>query len=287
MSSPITVHVDRDSVAMGDDAVSHAHDIHVAAGSSLSAVLEQVSPEIRASGWSWVAVVGGETAAVWSVDHGVRMLIDDVPVVAELDVHFRYFLQIDPAWLYERLRAGAPADRRALERAYAPIALVRRERELRRREQESTERYLSPEFVDAATGLGATIDMHADTVCRLELLGERWTLQRADSMTLVYRGGGAPIASLRPTAFGECWVVASLAAEVRVSRGLPRLPAFDAHPAPELRAMAGPRTGPVRWAAYGPLTAQITGEEGLACFRLAVGRSISEIVALMLPPTAG
>lgn len=287
MSSLITVHVDRDSVAMGDDAVSHAHDIHVVAGSLLSAVLEQAAPEIRASGWSWIAVVGREPAAVWSVDHGVRMLVDDSPVAEELDVHFRYFLQIDPAWLHERLRAGAPADRRALEREYAPIALVRRERELRRREQESAERYLSPEFVAAAIGLGATIDLHADTVCRLDLLGERWTVQRSDTMTLVYRGGGAPIASLRPTVFGECWVVASLAAEVRASRGLPRLPAFEAHPAPELRAMAGPRTGPVRWAASGPLTAQITGEEGLDCFRLAVGRSIAEILAVMLPPTAG
>jgi hypothetical protein len=42
----------------------------------------------------------------------------------------------------------------------------------------------------------------------------------------------------------------------------------------------------VRWAVTGPLTAQVTGDDGLDCFRIAVGRSITEILDLMLP-TAG
>lgn len=287
MTNPITVHVDRDSVAMGDDVQPHAHDVSVAQGTALSLVLEHASPEIRASGWSWVAEVDGAPAAVWSVDHGVRMLVDDVPVTTEIDVFFRYFVQIDPAWLHQRLRDGAPAHRHELESEYAPIARERREQELRRRERVSDERYLSSEFVQAATSLGAVVDLHADTVCRFDFRGERWTVQRSDTMTLVYRGDGGPVASLRPKAFGECWVIAALASDVRSSLGLPRLPDFDAHPTPEPRAMPSSRTGPVRWAVSGPLTAQVTGDEGLGCFRIAVGRSISEILALMLPPTAG
>ncbi|MBW8763608.1 MAG: hypothetical protein JF592_13660 [Microbacterium sp.] len=286
MTSPIRIHVDRDSVAMGDDVQSHVHEIFVVEGTPLSAVLDRAAPEIRASGWSWVAVVGDRTAAVWSVDHGVRMLVDDIPVTTEIDVFFRYFVQIDPEWLYARLRAGAPPHRYDLEREYAPLARERRERELRRRERESDDRYLSPEFVRAATGLGAVIDLHADTVCRFEFRDELWSVQRSDTMTLVFRGGGAPVASLRPTALGECWIIAALAAEVRASLGLPRFPEFEAHRAPELHAMSGSRTGPVRWAVTGPLTAQVTGDDGLDCFRIAVGRSITEIIELMMP-TAG
>lgn len=286
MASPIHIRVDRDSVAMGDDVQSHAREVLVAEGTRLSEVLGRAAPEIRALGWSWVAVVGGRTAAVWSVDQGVRLLVEDVPVSAETDVFFRYFVQIDPEWLYARLRAGVAPRRSDLEKEYAPIARERREQELRRKEKDSDERYLSLEFVRAAAGLGAVVDLHADTVCRFDLHDERWTVQRSDTMMLVYRGGGAPIASLRPKAFGESWVIAALAADVRESLGLPRIPDFEAHPAPELHAMPGMRTGPVRWAVTGPLTAQVTGDDGLDCFRIAVGRSITEILDLMLP-TAG
>ncbi|MBO0982110.1 hypothetical protein [Microbacterium sp. SD291] len=50
MTLQITMRVDRDSVAMGDDAKPHAYDLPVVAGTMLSAVLEKASPEIRVAG---------------------------------------------------------------------------------------------------------------------------------------------------------------------------------------------------------------------------------------------
>ncbi len=47
--------------------------------------------------------------------------------------------------------------------------------------------------------------------------------------------------------------------------------------------MGGSRLGPRRWGVTGPLTANLTGDEAVACFHLAVGRSIEEILSLMTP----
>lgn len=291
MSSPqITVNVDRDSVAMGDDAVSHAHVLHFTPGTPLSEMLEAAAPEIRARGWSWVAVVGGEVSAVWSADHGVRLLVPERALTADRPVetvHFRYLLQIDPEWLFRRLAEGAPAHRDTLVAEYAPIAAHRREQELRRRERELPERLLSTECVSALHALGASIELHADSECRFDVGSERWVVRRADTMTQVFRGQGAPVASIRPAALAECWIIASVAAEARAARGLPPLPAHEHLPAPELRPMAGSRLAPQRWTTTGPITAQLTGDDAVACYRLAVGRSVNEIVALMLPHDAG
>lgn len=67
--SSVEVHVDRESVAAGDDVVSHTAVVRVRRGTRLSAIIEQVSPDVRVAGWSWVVKVDGVTAAVWSVDH--------------------------------------------------------------------------------------------------------------------------------------------------------------------------------------------------------------------------
>ncbi|MFS2280847.1 hypothetical protein V2S04_08490 [Microbacterium sp. OR21] len=113
--SSVEVQVDRESVAAGDDVVSHAAVVRVRRGTRLSAVIEQVSPDVRAPGWSWVVLVDGVTAAVWSVDHGVQLLIDNRRMTQKsVTIIFRYFLQIDPAWLFSRLAQGAPPNREAL-----------------------------------------------------------------------------------------------------------------------------------------------------------------------------
>lgn len=112
--SSVEVHVDRESVAAGDDVVSHAAVVRVRRGMRLSAVIEQVSPDVRAPGWSWVVKVDGATAAVWSVDHGVQLLIDDRRVTQKsVTILFRCFLQIDPDWLFARLAQGARPNREA------------------------------------------------------------------------------------------------------------------------------------------------------------------------------
>lgn len=126
--SRIELHVDRDSVAMGDDMVSHAKVVTVREGTRLKTALQSSLPDIRAKGWSWVAVVDGEVSAVWSVDHGIRLLVENRRLTGgPVDILFRYFLQIDPAWLFDRLAAGAPARLLDLEAEYAAIAREKRE----------------------------------------------------------------------------------------------------------------------------------------------------------------
>lgn len=276
----ITVDVDRDSVAMGDDVESHRWELRVEDGTLLSAMLEAATPDIRSRGWSWVAIVNGETSAVWSVDHGVRLLVDDRRLTTddvECEVYFQYFLQIEPEWLYQRLRAGARADRDPLVREYAPIAEEKYELELRRRERELADRLLSAECIAALEALGATVDLHADRVCRFDFQGERWTVERSDSMTIVSYPDprGRTRASLRPAGFAECWTVAAVVARVRVARGLPRLPDVELHSSPNLR-----QTGN-RWMTSGPITVVLTDEDAVACFRLAIGRTVPEIFGLL------
>lgn len=94
----IELYVDRDSVAMGDDVRSHTAKLTVPRDILLSSALQTALPEIRAEGWSWVVVADGEVSAVWSVDHGIRLLVSDREVTdGPVDVYFRYFVQIDPA----------------------------------------------------------------------------------------------------------------------------------------------------------------------------------------------
>lgn len=219
VDASLLVDVDRDSVAMGDDVSSHAHRQSFPDGTLLADVLDATHPEIRSPGWSWIAVVDGTVSAVWSVDHGVRLLVEDRRLRAgdaPVRVFYRYFLQIDPQWLHERLATGAAADRRALSAEYAPLAAARLEQEQRRREREVPEKLLSSATIDALVGLGATIDLHSDTRCRFFAHGERWVAVRSDTMTLIYRADQAPpIASLRPRAVAERWLVTAVAERLR------------------------------------------------------------------------
>lgn len=272
----LELRVDRDSVAMGDDAVSHAGVISVPRGTLLGAALELASPEIRSSGWSWVAVVDGATTAVWSVDHGVQLLVADRKLTrGPVEVFFRYFVQIDPAWLFDRLSQGAPADRRALEEEYAPIAREEYRAELRRRERELDGRFLSAECVDALGHYAADITLHADVACDFTHGGDAWSVRRADTMFQVFRGGGGPIASIRPHALGEAWLVGMLGTAARTAAGRVDLP--DAEPLPGLELIASRG----RWMSHGATVVQVRSELAARVAQLAYGRSIAELRALL------
>ena len=211
---PVLVGLDRDSVAMGDDMSSRACRLSFPDGTRLADLLETTHPDIENRGWSWVAVVDGTVSAVWSVDHGVCLLVRNRRLrgsASPIPVVFRYFLQLDPQWLHGRLAAGAAANRDALSVEYAPLAAERLETEQRRREREVPEKLLSAAAVGALARLGATIDLHSDARCRFLAAGERWVVVRSDSMTVVYRGETpAPIASLRPRAFAELWLATAV-----------------------------------------------------------------------------
>lgn len=283
----LLVDVDRDSVAMGDDVYGHGYRMMVRAGMRLGAILRRATPEIRSSGWSWVAVVDGVVSAVWSVDHGVRLLVPDHRVAARssaLSVHFRYFLQIDPEWLYARLMEGAPADREALRAAYAPIAAERLEIEQRRRERDIPVKLLSVAGVAAISGFGAQIDLHSDTRCRFVVGAEVWTVVKADSMTMVYRAPGAPsIASLRPQSFAEVWLATAVGSVGRTRAGRAALPGAVPNPGPPVQPMSVWPPGTERWSATGDdgFVAQLAGTDSLAWYRFAVGRSLAEVVSLL------
>ncbi|WP_407361501.1 hypothetical protein [Microbacterium sp. LBN7] len=273
----IELHVDRDSVAMGDDVVPHAGVLSVPRGTLLSAALELASPEIRSPGWSWVAVVDGATTAVWSVDHGVQLLVADRKLTrGPVDVFFRYFVQIDPAWLFDRLAHDVRADRRALEEEYAPIAREKYRAELRRRERELDGRFLSTECVDALRHFGAAITLHADVACDFTHDGDAWSVRRADTMFQVFRGGGGPIASIRPHALGEAWLVGMLGASARTAAGRADLPNVEPLAGLELTASGG------RWMSRGATVVQVRSELAARVAQLAYGRSVAEVRALLV-----
>lgn len=272
----IELRVDRDSVAMGDDMRSHAGVLMVRRGTRLSAALEASSPEIKSKGWSWVAVVDGEVAAVWSVDHGVQLLVADRKLRrGPVDIHFRYFVQIDPAWLFDRLAAGAPAHRDALEAEYAPIAREKYTAELRRREREIPAKLLSAECIEALEGYGAEVTLHADVACKFTHRGDEWTVRRADTMLQVFVGSGGPRASIRPHALGEAWLVGMLGAAARVAEGCPDLPDVELRPGLDLSEQGG------RWMSHGATVVQVTSELGARVARVVFGRSIGEVRAIL------
>ncbi|WP_460798168.1 hypothetical protein [Microbacterium sp. GXF0217] len=271
----IDLHVDRESVAAGDDVDSHARVVTVSRATLLSAAIEHASPEIKARGWSWVVMVDREVAGVWSVDFGVQLLIADRTIRSgPVDIYFRYFTQIDPAWLFERLAAGAPVNTRDLEAAYAPIAREKYRAELRRRERDIEERLLSSDCIAALGHYGADITLHADIACDFTVAGEEWKVRRADTMLQVFTGGGLPDASIRPTAMGEAWIVGMLAATARVSAGLSAVPDVAVIPGLDL-----PQVGE-RWMSSGVVVVQVRTEHAARVARAVHGRSVAEVCAL-------
>ena len=289
MTAALQIEVDRDSVAMGDDVASHAHSLLVEPCTALSVVLAAAAPEIRSRGWSWVADVDGRVAAVWSADHGVQMLVGDGPVTADdvpCRIHYRYFLQIDPAWLHRRLAEGAAADRGALEREYRPIGDRRREEDERRRERDSATRYLTGECTAALRGFGAEFDLHNDRMARFDLVGSMWRVQRADTMTMTFDGANQVLSSIRPVGVAECWLVAAVGMRMRQVQGLTPVPNDPRLPVPELRPMGSGVAGSPRWTTRGTRgdpVVQLTGDEAVRAYRLSANRSIDEVVSLLAP----
>ncbi|AZZ82175.1 hypothetical protein QEN35_03700 [Gordonia alkanivorans] len=287
MGASLEIDVDRSSVAMGDDVESHARRMTLTAGTALSVVLEAAAPEVGSRGWSWLAVVDELVVAVWSVDHGVQMLVDDLPVTADnvpRQIFYRYFRQIDPAWLHRRLADGAEAHFTDLEREYRPIGDRRREEEERRREREIRARCLTVVCAAALHELGAVFDLHNDRMARFDLFGSSWRVRRSDTMTVTDCGQNRFLSSIRPAAVAECWLVAAVGQRARQVRGLPPVPDDPVVPAPDLKPMGAGVFGEPRWTTSGEPVVQLTGDDAVRAYRLSAGRSMTEIVRLL---TAG
>lgn len=272
----VQLNVDRDSVAMGDDMQSHARTYQVARGTRLSKALRMCLPEIKAPGWSWVVKLDGVTTAVWSVDHGVQLLVPDRSLQGgPVDIVFRYFQQIDPAWLFDQLAAGERANSNELSRLYAPIRAARSKAAWRRREQENPDRLLSAECIAALQHYGAEVTLHADKLCEFTHQGAHWSVQRQDSMAVIYRGGGRALVSLRPHSLAEAWLVGMLGATERTTSGLPDLPEYV--PVPGLRL---DKVGS-RWVSLGAVVVQTSNERAGMVADFAFGRTIDEVRAAL------
>ncbi|BDD81903.1 hypothetical protein TPB0596_16660 [Tsukamurella pulmonis] len=264
---------------MGDDIDSHASTETVRPGTTLSAFLGAAEPHVGSIGWSWLARVDDVYAAVWSIDHGVQLLVDDYPITrgtAPRNLYWVYWQQIDPAWLHHKLSGGAPVNFKRLHDEYKPIGLEKQEREERQRERDIDERCVSANCMRAIENLGADIELHNDRLLRFDLLGLRWTFKRNDSMFDIYVGDDSP-ASIRPLPLAERWLLTAVA-----TRSTPCWDLFSLAPAEstfEWRAMSPTLGRPARWEARKDYAvAQLEGDDAVACFRFAEGRTLEQII---------
>ena len=94
-------------------------------------------------------------------------------------------------------------------------------------------------------------------------------------MLEVFVGGGAPIASIRPHALGEAWLIGMLGSSMRVAAGLPDLPDVDPLPGLELTQKNG------RWMSHEATVVQVRTELAARVARFVFGRSITEVRTLL------
>lgn len=275
------VRIDRDSVAMGDDAVSHERFVEVAPTTTLDELFTLARPDAHVSRTSWIAHWDGTPFAVYSSDWGRGEPWDDQLVtVADLggrephELYFRYWTRIDPDWLIVQLRGGAPLHEPTLYEQWQPIALERRERELREREQTVTERLLDTETIQVLESFGARIDLHTDRVCRFVAAHGQWDVQMTDTMTAVWTPWGR-VSSMRPVAVVQPWLVALVGSAV--SGAGP-----DALPEPSVASEV--RRSPNLWSVTRHVGAaqhlgQLYSEDHVAWFQRTLGLSVDEVAA--------
>lgn len=167
--------MDRDSVAMGDDALPHERIVEVPGDVTLGAFLSQLRPNVSFSGGgsgTWVVRLGdrdGEWVGMLA-DHEMRVLREADRTLSDLGltaVYFDYWAGAPAELLYESLAGGRLPDRSDLQhegmrrawRAADDRALVAA--------TTSSERLLSAEATAAVAELGGRIDVHAPSYCRL------------------------------------------------------------------------------------------------------------------------
>lgn len=136
--------------------------------------------------------------------------------------------------------------------------------------------------------LGARVDLHSDRLLRLDLCGERWTLRRTDSMTLLDAGDGVTKVSARPLEAAVRLALVGMAERARQSRGLepfpsgfPLLRGRRRRGTQELRTMGAVVRGVPRWTTVGEPLQQLTGPRALGWFRYADGRTTKELLRLL------
>jgi hypothetical protein len=125
------------------------------------------------------------------------------------------------------------------------------------------------------------VDDRPEVLCRFDIGGVAWQVERRDSMTVVFgRGRRSPLASLRPVGLAERWVLAALALDRRAADGLDPLPDAPVRAGAEpVQLMVAGRTRSVEGSS-GAVVAQLRDARDVGPLDLVLGRDLDEVVAL-------
>jgi len=133
----------------------------------------------------------------------------------------------------------------------------------------------------ALVHLGAVVDLHSDVLCRFDIGGVAWQVERRDSMIVVFgREHRSLLASLRPVGLAERWVLAALAVDRRAADGLDPLPATPVRAGAEpVQLMVAGSARSVEGSS-GAVVAHLTDAGDVGSLDLVLGRDLDDVVAL-------
>jgi hypothetical protein len=110
------IHVDRTSVAMGDDAYPHDETVEMPESSTIGEVVAYLRQrkylaQIAGGRATWILEVDGEPAAVVAQEWAEpRFLVDSSDPISsfgdEVSLLFKYWAQRDPGEVFDALAAG-------------------------------------------------------------------------------------------------------------------------------------------------------------------------------------
>ena len=237
--------VDRDSVAMGDDADSHQRELDVAPDTAIGTLLQRIRPDASIDGGhaSWVVTAGppaglddrttrGVPIGVYAQEWGATRMfgrtdtsVRDMAAGGDLlSIRFSYLAQIDPDIVFERYRRGEPITWQERSRLSQQRIAELTEAAARLDEKRSTQRYLSPLTVAAVQQFGGRILVHSDRYFRCELIlldtALSAVVQAYDSMAGV-SVNGHHLANFRPLTHAEQFLVVQLGDAWRAAIGRP------------------------------------------------------------------
>ena len=241
--------MDRDSVAMGDDADSHRRELEFDSALTLGQLLETIRPDASIGGGlaTWLVVVGPPAAAAapmgiyaqeWA---GARLFGTDNRRLSELagtdvlTVYFRYLAQVDPAIAFDRYRAGGTLS--SVERSQLSEQRIAQtaENDARRDEQASPVRYISEEAIEAFRIFGAEIEIHSARY--LQLRGSSNVIIQAQDTMAGVSIDGRHQAYFRPIVHAEQFVVVQVGDAWRAGTGRPPVSLPDPAPGPAVAAI--------------------------------------------------
>jgi hypothetical protein len=187
----IRLHLDRDSVAMGDDVESHETTVNLRDDTTLDRILasEYHLAFVGDGHASWVIKLGGDEGVpigVWAEQWGHTRLVDparstigDLASNGTLDLYFDYYAQLDPDAVYDQLAAGVTS-RPQIQEAITNGETDARIAKERARSAETSVRLLSEPAIAALERVGASVRAHSDIALYLHAEDRDYEAHRVD-----------------------------------------------------------------------------------------------------------